>query len=521
MRHRMRPGVRLPLKTTQLLLFVIVIVAALGVNVVILYHTQRYISVFDQSLLGYHSIQRLHSALDTNRTSLFSYLRDKDEEHLRTFQDSRATVYETYREARVRNLTGISTGYEMNAIRHGLSSYFEFADRALSALDAGDPDEFRMYVRAENVADYVFGYIQRLMQLRLSEELETHQQLRQHARSLGIGAMVGIIAVGVLMLLFAALFARQITTPIRRLADAAHAIAHGELNAERAKIDTGMSSVDEIHTLCESFDFMQRNIHALVEDLKDKAQVERRLHDQQLENVRMAHSLEAARLQGLQAQINPHFLFNAMNTISRVALFERASDTTSLIHSLSNLLRYHLRTRGPIAALENELQIVREYVHIQEYRFPNRLNFELECTVDTQQVQIPCFTIQPLVENAVKYGIEPLEEGGMVTVRIQERNDRLHIRVTDSGAGMSSERRSTIMAYTGGAADTLGSSEGGLDSGTVEQSGGGIGLRNVIGRLHLLYQGKETFDIESREFEGTTITIEIPTAIDSTEYDNV
>ena len=505
--------VKLPLKTTQLLLFVGIILAALVLNVVTLQQTQRYIRIFDASLLGYHSIQRLHSALDENRTLLGRYLREQNSEDLTLFHRTKTRLDYLYDQVRDRNHTGMLTGFEIRAIRYGLSAYYDYANRSLRSLDSGDGDHYRHFVRAEIISNYVFSYIQRLMQYRLSEELETHERLRRHANAMALGALLGLIGIGLLMLTFAAVFARRITTPIRRLAEAAYAMAHGDLNAEHADVTTEVSSVTEIVTLCESFNLMQRNIQALVGDLKDKAQIERKLHEEELKNVQMAHSLEAARLQGLQAQVNPHFLFNALNTVARVGMFERAGDTTRLIQSLANLLRYHLRTREPLAPLERELWIVREYVHIQEYRFPDRLKFEIDCQVDPERVQIPCFTIQPLVENAVRYGIEPLEEGGTVHVRIRKLDDMIRIQVEDSGVGMSAERRAHILETA--------SRDAGVsllpDADPVERSenaasngGGGIGLRNVIGRLHLLYHGRERFDIESGAPGGTCITIDLP-----------
>ena len=506
--------VRLPLKTTQLLLFVGIILAALVLNVVTLQQTQRYIRIFDASLLGYHSIQRLHSALDENRTLLGRYLREQNADDLMLYHRTRTRLDYLYDQVRDRNHTGMLTGFEIRAIRYGLAAYYDYAGRSLRSLESGDGEHYRYFVRAEIISNYLFSYIQRLMQHRLSEELETHERLRRHANAMALGALLGLIGIGLLMLMFAAVFARRITTPIRRLAEASYAMAHGDLHAEHADMATEVSSVTEIVTLCESFNLMQRNIQSLVEDLKDKAQIERKLHEEELKNVQMAHSLEAARLEGLQAQVNPHFLFNALNTIARAGMFERADNTTRLIQSLANLLRYHLRTREPLAPLERELWIVREYVHIQEYRFPNRLKFEIDCEVDPERVQIPCFTIQPLVENAVRYGIEPLEEGGTVRVRIRRVDDSIRIQVEDSGVGMSRERRAGILeaaAREAGASTVPGGDPAeAVPDDSASNGGGGIGLRNVIGRLHLLYHGRERFDIESATPGGTRITIDLP-----------
>lgn len=492
---------RFSLKTTQLILFAGIIIGAIALNMVTLTQTQRYMRVFDESLLGYHSIQRLHGALDANKAALNRYLRTQQGEYLVEFRDTERTIDRVYEQVRNRNHTSTGTGHEIRGIFWGLRAYFEYAEQAIgSVADSGadidtGSDRFQMYLRAENISGYLFTYIQRLMQLRLSEELQTHDQLRSHARTLAFGSQAGLFAVGVMMLLFTLYFTRRLTRPISKLADGVYRIAHGDLHTEHIALEDYNRSFVEIDTLCESFNFMQRNIRELVESLKNKAAVERRLHEEELKNVQMQHALEAARLQGLQAQINPHFLFNTLNTISRISLFERAGDTTRLIQSLSNLLRYHLRAPDPIAPLELELRIVREYIHIQEFRFPNRLHFELNVAADAERVEIPVFTIQPLVENAVKYGIEPQEEGGVVRVGVENSNGRTRITVEDTGAGMTDEQVQAVR-------DRLGPGE--------SENSAGIGLRNVIDRLQLLYHDAQQVSIESKVGEGTSIILDIP-----------
>ncbi|MFP4066162.1 MAG: sensor histidine kinase [Spirochaetaceae bacterium] len=480
---------QLSLRTTQLLLFVGIILTAIVLNMITLYHTQRYFSIFDRNLLGYYSIQRLHTALDTNRSALSQYLRRQESEPLRGYNASRAHINILRREVAERNYTTVETGFEIRAIRHGLAAYFDAAERAIGRRSGWETD-YTAFVRAERISDYVYTYIQRLMRLRLDEELETHQQLRGHARILALSAQIGLLVVGILMSLFAAVFARRITVPIRRLAGAAHDMAHGKLDGEAVETAGRRFAVSEIATLCQSFNLMQRNIRTMVADLKDKAAVERQLHEQELKTLHTQHLLEAARLQGLQAQINPHFLFNSLNTISRVGMFEGAPDTTALIRSLAGLLRYHLSTPDALVALEHELRVVREYVYIQEYRFRDRLRFSLRCDVDVEKVQVPCFSIQPLVENAVQYGIEPLEEGGEVRVHIAEAREGVRIRVEDTGTGMPREEISRI-----------------LKGNPVSP---GIGISNVMGRLELLYHGKAGFFIERPPDGGTAVIMEIP-----------
>ncbi|MFP4373041.1 MAG: sensor histidine kinase [Spirochaetaceae bacterium] len=485
------------LRTTQLLLFVGIILTAIALNLVTLHHTRRYFSIFDGNLLDYYSIQRLHSALDANRSALTQYLRSQETSRLREFYASRTSLQVIQQEVRTRNSTSVEAGFEIRGIRRGLIAYFEHAGRAIAGIRRGEGPDFAEFVRAERISDYVFTYIQRLMRARLTEELDTHQELRSHARVMAVSSQFGLLGIGILMSLFAAVFVRRVTTPIRRLADSAYSMAHGNLAGGEVDVGTDRFSVKEIATLCESFNLMQYNIRELVDNLKDKAAVERKLHQQELKTLHTEHLLEAARLQGLQAQINPHFLFNALNTISRSGLFEGARETTRLIQSLANLLRYHLSASDALVRLDHELRVVREYLHIQESRFRSRLRFELDCRVDAERVFVPCFSIQPLVENAVQYGIEPLEAGGLVRVRIGHHGAAIRILVEDTGAGISESKIAEILADDADRTET-------------DRQSAGIGLRNIMDRLHLLYHGEAAVSIRRRKQGGTAVTIDLP-----------
>ncbi len=482
---------RLPLKTTQLLLFMAVILGAGVLNIFTLYHTQRYMNSFDRSLVGYHSIQRLHRELENSTGNLRAYVRQREGEHRQAFRLSLMELRRQYEDVRRNNLTSVKASFELRALRNGLRAYAEAGEQAVEQASAHDPGHYRTLLRAERISEYLLIYTQRLMHVRLSEGLETHAVLRGHARLMGFGALFGILLMGVLLLLFLLVFTRRITQPIRKLASAAHRMAHGELDQG----DVVVSSVEEIDMLAEAFNRMRRNITSLVNDLKDKSALERKLHREELKNVQMERSLEHARFQQLQAQINPHFLFNSLNTISRAAMFERAEESARLIQALAKLLRHSLGTRSSLSSIERELQIVREYVHIQKHRFRERLRFELQCDADLSGVQVPCFSIQPLVENAVQHGIEPLESGGEVRLSVCRHNGNVRVAVADTGVGMPAERLQEVLN---------------TDASSRDPSSASIGLANVRERLYLVYHEAARFEIYSREGEGTTVEIEIP-----------
>jgi len=278
-----------------------------------------------------------------------------------------------------------------------------------------------------------------------------------------------------LMVGFSMLFSRTVTRPIVSLAQTAQEISGGNLDAAIIRVETS----DEIQILADAFATMQRNVKQLIHDVQGKRELE-------LHTARLSHSLREAQLLGLQSQINPHFLFNTLNTISRTALFEGASETTNLIQSLAQVFRYMLQEPHTTVSLEDELQVVEEYIMLQRHRFHERLEFVLNCRVDARLVSIPALTVQPLVENAIRHGIEPREEGGTVTVDCGLEGSSVVITVADTGVGIAS------------IPDAL--------NGPVDH----IGLRNVKTRLGLLHGDDLRFDVSSPPDGGTVVTIRFP-----------
>ena len=489
---------RLPLKVIQLLFFGAIILAVSVLTLYTLVGTHRSMAVFEASLTRYFDIQQLRTELETNRSLLDRYLREQTSEYLAAYRRSVGDLYAAYRRVRRTALTGQASRFEINAIEAGIDAYLIHAEHAIEAMEQGAQDFFIPLLRAQRVAFFIHTYIENLMQIRLAEDATTFTTLQDRTRTMRTASLFALAAIGALFALVIAVFSRTITSPIRRLAHASQLMAEGRLDID--EIEAG--AVDEVATLAVSFNRMNRNIRELVENLKDKAQLERKLHDEELKNVQMERSLQEAQLLGLQSQINPHFLFNALNTIARVSMFERGEKTTRLIQSLSDLFRYHLRNPATVVPLSEELDLVRQYIHIQEYRFGSRLTFQLNCDPSASEVRVPSFVIQPLVENSIKYGIEPLEEGGTVQVDVHRNNGLVRIRVQDTGIGMETERLAQVTraATRDAPSETTGS---GLT--------GGIGLANVVHRLRLLYHDHARFSISSAPGEGTVVEIDIPT----------
>jgi two-component system, LytTR family, sensor kinase len=192
-----------------------------------------------------------------------------------------------------------------------------------------------------------------------------------------------------------------------------------------------------------------------------------------------------ARMDALTSQINPHFLFNTLNTVSSLIRFD-PDMARGVVLKLSNILRRLLRKHETFVPLRNELEFIDDYLDIEVIRFgPDKLQIFKEVDAETLDAFVPSMLLQPIVENSIKHGLAPRLAGGQIHIRTKHRDGRLVIEIDDNGMGMSNER-------------------------LLEVYGGGIGISNVHERLRLLYGDHFDMDIRSREGEGTQIRIEIP-----------
>jgi two-component system LytT family sensor kinase len=198
-----------------------------------------------------------------------------------------------------------------------------------------------------------------------------------------------------------------------------------------------------------------------------------------------------ARMDALSSQINPHFLFNTLNTVSALIRFDPDS-ARGVVLKLSNILRRLLRKHETFVPLREELQFIDDYLDIEVARF-GRENLEIvtELGEETLEAFVPSMLLQPIVENCLKHGLAPKIGGGKIQLRTATRDARLHIEIEDNGVGISEEKMPHVY---------------------VE----GIGLSNVRERLHVLYGTDFHLQIESRAGQGTLIRIDIPELVSTT-----
>jgi two-component system, sensor histidine kinase YesM len=246
---------------------------------------------------------------------------------------------------------------------------------------------------------------------------------------------------------------------------------------------------DEIGQLTSEFNRMTKKIKDLINDVLLV----------NIQNKDLEIKRNRAQLSALQSQINPHFLFNALETIRMRSLMKDELETAKIIHNMAKIFRNSLTWGKDIVPIRDEINLITSFLEIQKYRFGDKLDYEITMGEDAKECMIPNMALLPFIENASIHGIEPLKENGKITVSISLHASTVTCVVKDNGAGISVGKRKQLLSS--------------LEN--EEDIGENVGIKNVYYRLKLYYPDQFYFNIDSHLDYGTTITIQLPSHIES------
>ena len=289
------------------------------------------------------------------------------------------------------------------------------------------------------------------------------------ARSIYVLVALGLIAVA---LVISSEIARNITFPIQKLRDSMKRVQKGDFSAAEIEV----YSDNEIGSLTRSFNVMTHKIQDLM-----------------AQNIQEQEQKRKIELKALQSQINPHFLYNTLDSIIWMAEGKKNEEVVLMTASLARLLRQSISIENELVTIGQEVEYVRSYLTIQKMRYKDKLEFEINVDPRITHAQIIRLVLQPIVENAIYHGLKYKESKGMLKVHGYELGERIIIDITDDGVGMDEETLKHI-----------------YDKHKVNYHSNGVGVYNVQQRL-VLYYGKEYGIIyHSEKGKGTTATVVIP-----------
>ena len=295
--------------------------------------------------------------------------------------------------------------------------------------------------------------------------------LSKSRQAQSVYVLTAIILV-IVALLFSRFMARSITLPIQKLRDSMKKVQEGDFSVSDVVVD----SKNEIGSLTKSFDVMTHRIHELME-----------------QNVHEQEEKRRSELKALQSQINPHFLYNTLDSIIWMAEGKKNEEVVLMTASLARLLRQSISNEDEVVPIANEVEYARGYLTIQKMRYKDKLEFQIE--VDPSILHIPLIklVLQPIIENAIYHGLKYKESKGLLIIKGFPKDGNAVLQVIDDGVGMDEETLAHI-----------------YDRHKVNYHSNGVGVYNVQKRLKLYYGEDYGITYESAPGEGTTATITIP-----------
>lgn len=360
--------------------------------------------------------------------------------------------------------------------------YIRTARATADAKGQGDVDAYLdNYEEMLDVYREIDLYIKEITSNQLMEKANQYEELQvQMLRGYWI-AVAAVVLITILVLLLIASYSVEMTRPILRLSEYAKRIEKGDFEFE---IEEETSS-EEMQILYHSISNMKDGIRDNLATRQQKQELERMLNEQKIENLEMGNALKEAELQTLQAQIDPHFLFNTINIGAQMAIMHDDDTTADYFYHVADLFRYNINGFDKGTTLEDEIRHTLNYINLMKVRFGEKYQFFFEQQIEERflKVQMPKLILQPIIENAYVHGVRRNENGGRIELSVVQEEETICVIIRDNGPGITEMERELILA--GGRKKEQ---EG-------RKNGNGVGLENVIERLRLWYKKEEVMKI--------------------------
>ncbi|QTQ15030.1 histidine kinase [Treponema parvum] len=430
------------------------------------YYFDSYSNSYDNQLSYFYSIQEMKECFSKSRRSLSNYLKTGNRSQLSEYNDSITLTNKIILELSDRSQDDESY-FLLQSMRKVHNIYFSEGCRASFFYNMGNYDYYGRLYYSEKIQAYLQSYADELLKLSLTNTSEKTETIIRNIKVLKIYTMFFIFIIIAVDILFHWYVSSALTKPLSLLVKQAQGVSSGNFDIQ-VPVKNPKNSVGVLITAFNN----------MVSDVK--------------KNVEYQKLLSQATFLALQAQTNPHFLFNTLNSISRTISLNKKEIALQMIESLSLLLRYSLSESGTPVSFQEELEITEEYIKIQKLRFGGRITYKSNVSKEiAYNLLLPKLTLQPLVENAIIHGLEPKEKGGKIVISVSKRKGYALLRIFDNGIGMSKEKLNEA-----------------LNANPVSSKR--IGLANTKKRLEIFAEqkgGNRVFDIFTRKTEKESWTM--------------
>ncbi|MDO4320886.1 MAG: histidine kinase [Lachnospiraceae bacterium] len=482
----------LSIQAKLLMVFALTAVLMFVINILLYGEINRSMKKLDEVYATNVSLNALTECLDETHNDVLEYLNTKSSDSLENYYRN----VQEYQDM-LEQLNGSVVDNERKILEKNIRSmsetYLELADETIQAKRGRNVERYKAAFAEESMKyQYIQYAIYGLNNLQFQNNSDNYQIMLNSLGYMEIISSIVVIAVAVINLLILILLIRTITEPLRMLAKSANEVAAGNFDISLPDYNSG----DEVGVVTRAFAKMIESIREYIDKLRESMEKEQEMKEKEL---MMETHLKDAQLKYLQAQINPHFLFNSLNAGAQLAMMEDAEKTSIFVEKMADFFRYNVHKIEKTATLAEEIEAVDNYVYILNVRFAGDIHFEKEIAAGVEDVQLPSMILQPLVENAVNHGIRGVEWEGYIWLKVKRtESGGLLISIRDNGQGMTQERIREVM-------------EGKVREKKELKDSTGIGMDNVISRLELFFGRKNLLQIYSDgPGKGTEIDILIP-----------
>jgi sensor histidine kinase YesM len=377
-----------------------------------------------------------------------------------------------------------------------IRSYLNLADQAIEEKRGRNTAAYtRIYDEMAALFEYINREIETISAERFRGQIDAYGLFIVRSGTVQFWNLLFIIFVSVFAVLILFRSARRITDPMIRLSAMAVELSAGNFSIDDIESET----VREMDQVVAAFNNMKNKIRSYIEEIRWQENIKQEYMREKMRNMKMEGLVRHMEIYALQAQMNPHFLFNTINTGMQLAIVESADRTSEYMEYMAKMFRHIIRNKEIIVPLRHEIEGLEFYFYILRVRFPRTLDLSLDYDKELlDTVKVPVSILQPLVENCVIHAFKnSVETSSRINVKAEKRDQRLILSVRDNGQGMDQETAKRLLHPL-----SLGES-------SVSRV---MGLENVIQRLYFFYpDDASVVDIETAPGRGTAVVIRIDT----------
>ena len=479
------------IQTRLIIMFLLTTALIFVVNVYVYMNLNQMIGRIEDIYASNVSLNNLSDTLVDIQESMTQYLKTKTTDSLEEYYKYEQDYQNQLEQLDIRT-NSIELKYMEKCIVNMSNTYLKLTDNAVTAKRGRNVTKYmELYEQTEEIYGYLNTYIYSLNNEQFRNSSSNYEGLLNSLKYSEIFCLSILILVAVCNILLIVLATQSITNPLRLLAKRANEVSEGKLEGELLEV----RSKDEVGVVTSAFNQMVLSIRDYIDKVKESMEKESAMKEKEL---LMNASLKEAQLKYLQAQINPHFLFNTLNAGAQLAMMEGAERTNTYVQKMADFFRYNIKKNNELVTIADEIELIDNYIYILNVRFSGEIHFEKYIDESLTSIEIPSMILQPIIENSVNYGIRNIDWEGLITLSLYRDGSTACISIKDNGIGIEESKIIKILSDE-------------IEASDVSKDSNGIGLSNVISRLDLHFNANNIFNIMSEgENMGTEVLIRIP-----------